>query len=194
MGEKLNLDEATEKRKIGTSIDDFHKIIDDNLREDDRFKDFRELVFAWNEKQGKYISHLPSNKVCFPHHHQDKGIEIIPGRHYMCMVYEPIDEKTGKPATFSFAKIICESYEPFVSVMDPAIVRYFWRGMSSDNVNVFPNPVGSGVGGGKEQLALGKTLGERIANAVIALKDMGYPQIVIKFAGNQAKLEKQKKK
>ena len=193
MGKKESLDEANEKRPIGTSTDDFQKAIDDNLQEDDRFKDIRELVFNWNEKQEKYISHLPSNKVCFPHHHQDKGIDIVPGRHYICMVYEPIDEKTGKPATYSFAKIISEVYEPFISVLEQDVVRYFWRGSGSDKVNVFPNPPKGGVGSGKEQLALGKTLGERIANAVIAIRDMGYQSVRIKFVENQKRIDKHSK-
>lgn len=184
MSRKIDIDEGIKNRKLGMPRETFIESV--TSKTDERFSDLRVLSFKWNKDQNKLFTHLPSNKICFPHINQD--IEIEPGKYYICLVYEPEAIENGgktKPKTFSFAKAICEIYQPRIFITDNHTVTYVWRDPDSDEIkkyNINPKKMK-----GDEQVSFGATYPERIVEAVKAFENMGFPTAVIEYRMNQYK-------
>jgi len=126
MSEKV--DELKELRGVAMSEDDFIKEV--AKKQDDRFKDLkRNIVFEKVKQEDgsfKLMGRLSDGVILFPDWKEDES-KIIPGIPYICLVYRPIDEETGRKKPVAFAKIICEENIPKLFLGFNDIVQPVWR-------------------------------------------------------------------
>jgi hypothetical protein len=130
-----------------------------------------------NEGGKKLIAKLPSGKYVF----LDKGenTELIkPGIPYICLIYEPVNDKTGKEMSASFAKIVCPESVPKIIVNPDGMIYMIYR----DDKGNF-----------KKEMIVNKSYSFRIVEAFRKFENQGIEEARIIFAKNKMKERKKQK-
>lgn len=119
------------------------------------------IVFESKEqKEGgkKLIAELPSGKYCF----LDKGEnedKVKSGIPYVCLIYEPVDDDTGKELSAAFAKVVCEESIPKIIIHSEGSVYLIYK----DNKDRF-----------NKKMIANKSFGYRIVEAIRELENLGF--------------------
>jgi hypothetical protein len=132
------------------------------------------IVFEKKEqKEGgfKLLAKLPSGKFIFLDKGENKNqIKIdVP---YICLIYEPVNSKTGKEMSVAFAKVVCEESIPKILVHPEGAVYLIYK----NNKGEF-----------KKEMIASKTYAFRITEAVKKMESLGFEDVRIIFMKNKAK-------
>jgi hypothetical protein len=170
----LTIDEAKNRKGVtGKSAESFEKEIIEMQDKYPQFKDIMSVVFGWKRQPDgdrKLVSKHTSGKIMFPDKSEDIK-EIEPGNAYLCLVYEPELNAKGEPARETFAKIICEEYQPKIFVLSSRVVTYAYR---------------DGKGKMKRGAAFGNSFEERLLDIIKRYEKLGFPSAKIVYRKNMS--------
>ena len=173
-GKVLTIDEAKKLKGVtGKPAESFQNEVTEMMERYPQFKDIMSVVFGWKKQPDgsrKLVSKHVSGKILFPDKSEDLK-EIEPGNAYLCLVYEPELNAKGEPARETFAKIICEEYQPKIFVLSSRVVTYAYR-----------DPKGHM----KRGAAFGNSFEERLIDVIKRYEKLGFPSAKIIYRRNMS--------
>jgi hypothetical protein len=159
----LSVDDAKKLKGVtGDRAKEFEQEIID--KQDILFKDIYCVTFGYklqDDGSKKLVSKMPNGKILFPDRSEDLQ-EVEPGTPYICLVYEREKE--------SFAKIICEEYQPKIFVPSTRVPHMVWRDTKGKVRRKAPH---------------GNSYEERMIAAIKEMEQLGFPSIKVVFRKNQ---------
>lgn len=168
----LTIDEAIKRKGAkGDAAKSLEKEIIDMQETYTQFKDIMSVVFGWKKQDDgskKLVSKHPSGKIMFPDKSEDES-QIEPGNAYLCIVYAPEFNAKGEPARETFAKIICEEYQPKIYVLSSRVVTYAYR---------------DDKGKMSRGAAFGNSFEERLLDVIKRYEKLGFPSAKIIYRKN----------
>lgn len=132
------------------------------------------IVFEYkeqNEGGKKLIAKMPSGKYIMLDKGEDSDL-VKAGIPYVCLLYEPTNEKTGKEMSVAFAKVVCEESIPKILIHPEGSVYMIYK----DDKGNF-----------KKKMIANKTFNFRIIEAIKEFEKLGFEEARIVYMANKMK-------